>query len=333
MTDVVPPPPPVTDPIPVAEPAAPGPPRRRTPLIVGAVIVAVALIAGISYLSFGGDDEAQAGTLAFAFAEGDTQTYAIHQTMDATIGGELVGGEVPLSMEMTQSVTWDVTDVADDGTATIVVSVDSANGTVNGAPIPPQATATQPIEFEIAPDGRIVSAGGLALGGAGQTQGFGFPGMSQMTPILPPGGDAEVGDTWDKSFSQEFPFGEGTLEFEAHSRYDRDETIDGREAAVIVTDLEVPLDITLEFSELLAALGDDLIPSGATGVTALQGATIDYGGSGSFTSTAWVDLETHELLRSTSEGDFDMTMVFTGIPDAQGEVAFDGTFTQELAVR
>jgi hypothetical protein len=56
--------------------------------------------------------------------------------------------------------------------------------------------------------------------------------MGQLTPLLPDEGEmVAVGDSWEKSFSQEFPFGEGTIEFTATSTYERDETVNGREAA------------------------------------------------------------------------------------------------------
>jgi hypothetical protein len=188
-----------------------------------------------------------------------------------------------------------------------------------------------PIEIVIAPDGRVVSAGGLSLGGAGQTQGFGFPGMGQMTPILPDEGDVVApGDTWEKEFSQDFPFGEGTIEFTATSTYQRNEDVDGREAAVIITDMTVPLDFTFEFQDLIDSLGSDLGASGATGMDMFAGASMAYSGAGTFTQTSWVDLEAEELLRTESSGDFDMTVAFAGVPGFDGTMAFTGTFTQEL---
>src|SRR4029453_6150055 len=124
--------------------------------------------------------------------------------------------------------------------------------------------------IQIASDGRVLSAGGLSLGGAGQTQGFGFPGMGQLTPILPDDGDAgSVGDTWDKEFSQDFPFGDGTIEYSATSTYLRNETVDGREAAVIQTQMTVPIDLTLDLAKLLDALDPEI--AGAAGAGGLEG--------------------------------------------------------------
>ena len=328
----VPPPPPGAA---VASPPTPRPEsRRRGGLVVGAIVAVVALVGGVAVFAVTRGGSAEARPLALAFTQGQSQTYQIHQTMDAEIASDVLGDQ-PMTMDVTQVVGWEVTSVADDGTATIEVSVSEMSGMVNGTSIP--STPVPPIEMVIAPDGRIVSAGGLALGGAGQTQGFGFPGMGQLTPLLPDEGDAvAVGDSWEKEFSQEFPFGEGTIEFTATSTYERNETVDGRKAAVIVTEMTVPLDFTLDFADLLEALGPEA--TGATGadLSLFDEARIGYGGQGTITQTSFVDLEAKELLRTESSGEFDLAMSFSGIPglDAAGaaEVAFTGTFTQEMAI-
>jgi hypothetical protein len=321
------PPPPAGTPVP-----DPSPGKRRA-LVAGAIVGVLILVAGVAVYTFLKGDSAQAQPLALSFTQGQSQTYEIHQTMEADISSDVLGNQ-PMSMDVTQVVGWEVVSVADDGTATIEVTVSEMSGTVNGIEIP--STPVPPMEMVIAPDGSIVSAGGLALGGAGQTQGFGFPGMSQLTPILPDEGETvEVGDTWTKEFSQEFPFGEGTIEFSATSTYDRDETVDGTTAAVIITDLVVPLDFTVNFADLLAAVG----PTGTTGtdMSLLEDAQISYTGQGRISQTSYIDLAAKELLRTQSTGDFDLAMTFTGVPglDVAGpaEVAFTGTFTQEMSLR
>jgi hypothetical protein len=315
-------------------PVAPEPPRRRTGAIAGAVALVVALIAGtLVFVVTQGGDSAEARPLALRFVEGHAETYAIHQTMDGSISSDLLG-DMPLKMDVTQVVTWRVVSVDADGLATIEVSVSEMSGSVNGIEVPPEAAATPPMEFVIAPDGRIVSAGGLALGGAGQTQGFGFPGMGQLTPILPDDGEAVApGDTWNKEFSQDFPFGEGTIAFTATSTYERNETVDGREAAVIVSELSVPVDFTLDYGELLRSFGDELGATGATGVEALEDVTMSAVGSGEFTQTSFVDFDAEELLRTESAGEFDISMEMKGLPGFEGTIAFTGTFTQGLERR
>jgi hypothetical protein len=158
--------------------------------------------------------------------------------------------------------------------------------------------------------------------------------MGQLTPLLPDAGEeVTVGDTWTKEFSQDFPFGDGAIEFTASSTYERNETVNGREAAVIVTDMTVPMDFSLSYAEVLDSLGDEAFGgSGATGLDQLREVTIAIAGGGAFTQTSSVDLEAQEMLRMQSTGDFDMTMTFAGLAGFEGDVAFTGTFTQDLAV-
>jgi hypothetical protein len=325
-TLTVPPPPPTA-----AEPRPPR--RRRAGLVAGAVVVVIAVVGALVFVATRDADRAQAQPLALSFAQGDSRSYEIHQTIDGTLSSDLLGGDQPIDLDLTQRVTWAVTDVDGHGVATIEVTVDDISGTVDGQPIPSASSDVPPIEIQVAPDGRVVSAGGLALGGAGQTQGFGFPGMSQITPLLPDDGHAVApGDTWHTAFSQPFPYGDGTIRFSADSRYDRDETLDGRDAAVIVTDMKVPLDFTLDLADLLDALGgaEDL-PAGATGLDLLGDASLTYGGQGTISQTSWVDLGAKELLKSSSTGDFDISVSFAGVPGFEGDLSFTGSFTQDLA--
>jgi hypothetical protein len=326
-------------PPPIPAPAAPEPPAptpsRRKALIAGAIVGILILITGVAIFALTQGDSAEAQPLALSFTPGQSQTYEIHQTMDADVTSDVLGNQ-PISMDITQVVGWEVSSVAEDGTATIEVSVSEMSGTVNGTELP--STEVPPIEMVISPDGRIVSAGGFALGGAGQTQGFGFPGMSQVTPVLPDAGEeVSVGDTWEKEFSQEFPFGEGTIEFTATSTYERDEVVNGREAAVIVTQMTVPLDFTLSFADLLEVLGPEVTGTAGADLSLLDDAQISYAGQGAITQTSYVDLAAHDLLKTQSSGDFDIAMSFTGIPGlgaaGPAEVAFDGTFTQEMTLR
>jgi hypothetical protein len=289
-------------------------------------------VGAFALVSTQGGESANAQPLALSFTEGQTETYAIHMTMDGQMSSDLFA-EQPLLMDMSQVQTWTVRSIDRDGVATIEVTTSELSGFVNGVALP--ATAVPPIEIEVAPDGRVISAGGLALGGAGQTQGFGFPGSSQLTPILPDAGDRVApGDSWEKDFSQEFPFGEGTIEYTASSTYQRNENVNGRQAAVIVTDMIVPMDFTLRFDELISALGEDaLAGAGPAEIGALGDATISYGGQGEFTQTSFVDLDAKELLKTDGAGDFEISMAFDGIPGFSGGIDFSGSFTQSLERR
>lgn len=308
---------------------------RQKALAVSAIGLVVVLVATLAGLVLTRDDRAEAQPLALSFSEGQEQTYEIHMTMDAHAASPLFG-EQPITMDVTEVIGWNVKSVEEDGTATIEITVSDMRGTLNGTAVP-----TSPVpstEVVIAADGRVLSAGGIAFGGAIDTGGYGFPGMGQLTPILPDEGDTvSVGDTWEKDFSQDFPFGEGTIEYTASSTYARDEDVGGRRAAVIETEMTVPLDVTVEFADLIATLGPEV--AGATGsgdLGALDGAKIAYGGKGTVSQTSFVDLSAKELLQMHSRGGFDISMGFEGIPglsDAPVEMNLQGTFTQDLELR
>jgi hypothetical protein len=330
LPTIPPPPPPQMEPSPPdAFHAGPGPRRRRTGLLVGALVVVLAVIVGVvGFTVLGGDGgSASAQPLALAFTPGESETYTMHMTMDGSMNaGELLGGDQPLVMDVTQVVTWETSSVDEDGVATITVTVDSMTGSVNGMEIPAGASATPPVEIRVTPDGRILSAGGLSFAGIEQTGGASFPGMGQMTPLLPEG-PVEVGDSWSKDFSQEVPFGEGTIEFTATSTLEGYEDVNGVDAAVITTEYTVPMDFTIDFGEMLGALG----ATGSGDLAGFEDASIAYGGQGSFEQTAWVDTEAAEMLKMTSAGSFDMTMSFEGLEIFEGQsIAFEGDFTQEL---
>ncbi len=319
---------PMPAPPPMPEPIAP---TRRRGMVALAVAVVLVVVAGLVAFAITRSNSAEAQPLALSFTQGEERTYDLDQTMDANISSPLFGDQ-PLSMDVSQVIGWKVVSVDDAGTATIEVTVSDMSGTINGTEVP--SAPTPPIEIRIAADGRVLSAGGLSLGGAGQT----FPGMGQLTPILPDEGDAvSVGDTWDKEFSQDFPFGEGTIDFSASSTYVRNETVNGREAAVIETRMTVPIDATLELAELLDALGPEITGgTGGAGLEQLGDGSIAYVGRGTFNQTSFVDLEARELLKTRGGGRFDISMTFEGIPglpEGSVKMNFAGSFTQALELR
>jgi hypothetical protein len=331
MTDVVIPPAP-----PPADPSASPRPRRRTGLVVGAAITAVLVIGGAAVFVVTQGDEANARPLALSFTAGDTHRYRIEQSMDLTVAGDAVGGTEQLQLEIEQLVSWTVTGVDDDGVATIRVEVEDVSGTVNGSPTPP-SDPVPPVELRISPDGEVLSIGGPALGGAGidLTQGgldqlFDVPGSNQVTPLLPPDGDASPGDTWDTSYTHDVPFGEGSIELDATSRYERDERVEAAETAVIVTDSDVRMDVAFAFADLIDMFAGGAMPTGASGMDALAGASMTYAGTASSSQTGWLDLATRELVRMRTTGEVDLEMEIVGVPAASGTITVAGTYTQGM---
>jgi hypothetical protein len=312
--------------------ASPGPARRRRPAAVVAAVLALALVAGggtYAFLRTGSAPTGPPTTLLLSFDRGDETRYDIHMTMDGSVDLGAMG-EQPLNVDMTQSVGWKVVEVDDEGVATVRISVDGVTGSANGVPLPADA-AGRSMTLRVAQDGQIVDGNGLGFGATGSSGFGGFPGMDQVTPILP---DHEVapGDEWDKHFSQAFPFGGGTIEYTAHSRFERYERVGGVRAAVVDTAYTVPLDFSIDLGDLAKAMGE-----GTGGLPGLGGKdlTMTYGGSGTFDQTSWLDLDGRQLLRSTSRGDFDMTISFPGLQAQLGTDGFhmEATFSLEMTRR
>lgn len=310
--------------------------RSRVVALVG-VLALVAAVVGVIVVRGGG--RAEAVPLALSFTEGESRTYATETTLDGEMSMTGFGGEVPdgfegipISMELSQNVTWDVLSVDADGVATISMSTSDASASFNGMEVPSSELASPPIEMRVASDGRILSIGDLSLAGLDQSSG-GLPGMSQVTPLLPEDGSPVApGDTWDTSFSQDFPLGEGSIAYDVHSTYLRNEDVDGVEAAVIRSAMTVPLDITLRMGDLLSLMeGQEGLPTGED-LAGFEDARIAYAGSMDAEMSNWVDLAAMELLRTNSTGDFDISIVFEGVPEFEGTISFTGSFTQDVSL-
>jgi hypothetical protein len=99
--------------------------------------------------------------------------------------------------------------------------------------------------------------------------------------------------------------------------------------------MTVPMEFTLSFADLLESFVPEA--AGLTGADLLGEAQISYVGEGTITQTSFVDMAAQELLKTESSGTFEIAMSFTGIPGLEvagpAEVAFDGTFTQEMTLR
>jgi hypothetical protein len=310
-------------------PTEPGGGRRPWVFVAA---LALALIAGAGTFLFLRSEPTPTGpaeSLRLAFDRGDRTTYDIRMSMDGSVDlGPM--GEQPLTVDVTESVGWKVIEVDDDGVATVKVSVDGATGSANGVPLPPDA-ARQEMTFRVTPDGQIVDGNGLAFGAAGSSGFGGFPGMDQVTPILPPH-EVAPGDEWDKRFEQSFPFGEGKIVYTAHSTFERYEQVDGVRAAVITTRYTVPLDFSIDLGDLAKSMGETGASFPGIGDKQL---TMTYGGSGDFTQTSWLDVAGKQVLKSSSNGDFDMTIT---VPGLEAQLGTDGlhmkaTFALEMTRR
>jgi hypothetical protein len=283
-------------------------PRARTVLTLGLVM---ALVGGaLAYLFVFSGREAAGSPLALSFAEGDVFRYRVDMMMEATASS---GGETaPLDMSVGMVFSWDVLAVDTEGVAVVSFVIEEMSGTLNGQALGELPATT--LRIRIAPDGRIIDAGSSGLS-AGAGSGIFVPGTDQLTPLLP-NGPVEVGDTWTKTFTQKVPFLDTGLTYESRSFLVRFEEEDGTRAAVIQSDITMPMDFTMDLREAAEYAGVGGLPDGAN-------PTITFSGASSLRQTSWLDTEGGVLLRGLSQGTFDVTMSMDGFDEASA--AFPGS--------
>jgi hypothetical protein len=297
--------------------AGQSPPRRSLGKIAAAVVVVLALAAA-SFLYLSLNKSTTRTALAFSMTPGSSVRYQVHLKAVGTL--TLQGRSVPFTMDVSETLTENVESVDARGVATVKVRVDGITGKIEGQPIPSVAGVQSTIKM--ARDGRILTAGGFAPAGGNSFSNL--PGADQFTPLLPDH-SVKPGDTWTKSFTQAFPYGSGSLTYSSVNTLERYETAGGVRAAVIKSTMSVPLDLTVDLRKVFALSGQDrLIPSGAD-------PTILYSGKVSTTQTAWFDPKMGQMVKSSSQGNFDFAMRFRGFPASmgppRGQIAFEGTLS------
>jgi type IV pilus assembly protein PilA len=279
-------------------------PGSRRSIALALVVVLVA--AAGAYLFLNRSSSPSGTALALSLTQGQTYRYHTDMTFDGSI--KVAGQAAPVSMQFGEDFAWKVESVDASGVATVTMTVESITSTVNG-----QSTSVgdpMTIQVKVAKDGRILTAGNLALTGGSSTA-EGFPGTDQFLPLLPDH-PVKPGDSWDKTFDQAFPFGAGKIHYVAHNSYLRNEAVGGVQAAVIGGSVTVPLDLTIdpnEISKALDAPSDPTIP---------KGAKVLFTGTMNLTQTAWLDLAKHTLLKGSLAGAMDMTIQLKGIPAPTG---------------
>ena len=176
-----------------------------------------------------------------------------------------------------------------------------------------------PVDLLIGPDGRIRSGSGAPIGGPVPS----IPGSDQLTPVLP-GHPVKPGDCWDKDYSRPNPYGSGQIGFTTHCCYVKDEAVAGHDAAVVDTTLKGPIDFTVDFSKLPAAVN--------TPTPGLVG-LIHYSGTIDSSQRYWLELPDHLLLKSAGTGKYRLSYslsVVAGQASGQQQIDMNGQIKTTL---
>src|SRR5439155_17536878 len=139
--------------------------------------------------------------LALTLSRGQTYGYHMDMSFNGTI--KVADRAAPVTMQFAEDFTWKVESVDASGVATVTMTVASLASTINGERSPAEGPLT--VEVRVAKDGRILTAGNLAITGVSNNT-EAFPGTDQFLPLLPDH-PVKPGDAWDKTFDQDFPFG------------------------------------------------------------------------------------------------------------------------------
>jgi hypothetical protein len=268
--------------------------------------------------------QAHAQSLALAYHGGDTYKYALHSTADETI--DVGAMKVPLKTDIGARETVTVKSVDSSGTADLSIAMSNLTimSVASGVTNTTSGGSMPAIDIRVAADGRILSFNGTSIGGnpfasfAGLGGGF-FSAVLPDTAVKP-------GDTWSKDYDQANPLGSGTIHLTTKSKYLRDESLQGINAAVVETTTSGSVDLTIDLSKAIGGAAP-LFPGGATSMTMKGTMTSDV--------TAWIDPTGHRVLQSHMTGSTDATMTMdlgsgTTLPGLTGPFSIKGSATTDL---
>jgi len=264
----------------------------------------------------------QAKSLSLAFHSGDTYRYSFHSSTKQTIVAS--GMTIPTDIELTAGETVKVNSVDSSGVADLTLTVSNfvIKGTTGGVTNTTTGTPAITMDVKVAADGRIVSMDGNQMAAGDPFLAFsGMGGGFFVTAILPSNA-VKPGDTWSKDYDQANPGGTGSIHVTSKSKYLRDESLNGVNAAVVETTSTGAIDINVGAPIAAGA------PTAGFGGMSIKGTvTTDV--------TTWIDPNSHRVLKTHSTESNDGTMAInlsssSALPGLTGPMTIKGTGTTDL---
>ena len=165
------------------------------------------------------------------------------------------------------------------------------------------------MNITISADGHIVSLDGKQVPAGNPFLVSSAGGGFFITAVLPQTA-VKPGDTWTKDYGETNPGGSGGIQITSHSRYLRDESLNGVKVAVVETASNASIDLG----------------TGGSGGLSMKG-------TGTSDVTSWIDPHSHRVLKSHSTQSNDGTFDFgssTNLGGLSGPISIKGTGTIDL---
>lgn len=176
-------------------------------------------------------------------------------TLQASVVRTLAGERRTEEILATFRATQEVVGPADDGSVEAAISLEPEGLEVNGQPV--DIGPSQEFAVRLAPDGRVV---GVQLAAGGSTEILEAVGVERILPRLRPvlpGRPVGPGDSWRSE--TEFTDEQGRFALSTTSRLTQLGIADGREAALVRTTYESPVDRSEVFANAVAQVrGSDV---------------------------------------------------------------------------
>jgi hypothetical protein len=263
----------------------------------------------------------QAQALSLGYHTGNTYKYAYHSATKQTIVA--AGVSLPADVDLSANETVGVRSVDSSGTADLAITLSnfSIKSTTGGVTNTTTGMPDTTMDVTVAADGRILSLNGNQFAGSNPFLAFsGMGGGFFVTAVLPSNA-VKPGDTWSKDYDQANPGGTGAVHVTSHSKYLRNESLTGVNAAVVETTSSGSVNMTLE------------IPASGAPTTGLG----EFSISGTVTSDVitWIDPSGHRVLKThateTNNGTLSLgSSASIALPGLTGPITIKGTGTTDL---